>query len=248
MKDRYVVDAFVAYLRDHGHPDLRVERRPDDENRETPDIDAVAGGFAIEHTSIDTLPDQRRNEARLERVFGTIEQEFDDALPYHLSIGVPNAAIGRGRDRDTMRTALKRWVIEESSHLPDGRTELHEGVPFRLIVFKSTSGRFTGVKLHSCASEDETLPERLSAQLNRKLKKLARYQHSPGIHATVLLVESRDIALMNEWRLLDAMKAAFQDGLPPGVDQVWYVDTSIPTSLEFRNFTGRLRAHDAEGR
>lgn len=59
MKDHEVVEAFIAYLRDNGHPNLRVDRRPEEENRRSKDIEAIAGQFAIEHTSIDTLPNQR---------------------------------------------------------------------------------------------------------------------------------------------------------------------------------------------
>ena len=62
MNDRSVIDAFVAHLREEGYPDLRVERRPDDENRESSDIDAITGPFAIEHTSIDTLPNPYRRQ------------------------------------------------------------------------------------------------------------------------------------------------------------------------------------------
>jgi hypothetical protein len=56
MKDRDVISAFVAYLQTNGHPNLKVERWPEDENRDSQEIDAIAGAFAIEHTSIDTLP------------------------------------------------------------------------------------------------------------------------------------------------------------------------------------------------
>ena len=38
MEDHHVIDAFVEYLRDNGHPDLRIESHPDDNNRKTPKI------------------------------------------------------------------------------------------------------------------------------------------------------------------------------------------------------------------
>ena len=55
----YVIDKFVAHLRKNGHPDLHVDRGSDGENRDSPDIDATAGPFVIEFTSIDVPPDQR---------------------------------------------------------------------------------------------------------------------------------------------------------------------------------------------
>ena len=47
MNDRYVINAFVTYLRENGHPGLQVNRWPDNENRDSADIDAIAGAFAI---------------------------------------------------------------------------------------------------------------------------------------------------------------------------------------------------------
>jgi hypothetical protein len=61
MNDRDVIRAFVAYLQENGHPNLEVERWPEDENRVSKEIDAIAGVLSIEHTSIDTLPNQRRD-------------------------------------------------------------------------------------------------------------------------------------------------------------------------------------------
>jgi hypothetical protein len=61
--DAAVVDAFVAHLAEQRYPGIQVESRPDVENRNSSDIDAIAGPFAIEHTSVDTVEHQRRNSA-----------------------------------------------------------------------------------------------------------------------------------------------------------------------------------------
>ena len=54
---------------------------------------------------------------------------------------------------------------------------------------------------------------------------------------TILLVESDDIALMNEDVMLDGIREAFLGSLPEGVDRIWYADTSIPKHLLFYDFT-----------
>jgi hypothetical protein len=61
LGDAGVVEGFVSFLADQRHPGLRVEARPDVDNRNAADIDAVAGPLAIEHTSIDTRENQRRD-------------------------------------------------------------------------------------------------------------------------------------------------------------------------------------------
>ena len=59
-------------------------------------------------------------------------------------------------------------------------------------------------------------------------------------YTTLLLVESEDIALMNESKMLAAVRKAFPDGLPIGVEHLWYVDTSIPREILFKDFTSFL--------
>ena len=63
MEDRTVIDEFVKHLQKHNYPSLKVDCRPDEEEeyQNLPSVDAIAGPFAIEHTSIDTLPNQRLN-------------------------------------------------------------------------------------------------------------------------------------------------------------------------------------------
>ena len=87
MKDRDVIDAFVSYLCSCGHPGLKVDRRPDEDNRNSADIDAIAGSLAIEHTSIDTLPNQRRDSGWFMQAVGGLEQEFPQKAGKYKIIG-----------------------------------------------------------------------------------------------------------------------------------------------------------------
>ncbi len=72
----------------------------------------------------------------------------------------------------------------------------------------------------------------------RKAAKLAQYE-AVG-KTTILLVENDDIALMNAWKMLEAIQAAYPSGPPAGVRQIWYADTSIPNQIEVRDFTREL--------
>lgn len=240
MNDRDLIDAFVAHLRDHGHRGLRVDRRPDDENRDSSDIDAIAGSFAVEHTSVDTLPNQRRDSDWFMRAAGGLEQELPTAPPFHLNIALEYHAVGKDQNWPAIREALKTWITQEGARLGDGRHSLVDiaGVPFRLHVIKASDWH-PGVFFARYAPDDDTLSDRIRAQFDRKAEKLAKYQASGK--NTVLLVENDDIALMNEWKMLDEIRRAYPSGLPTGVDQIWYADTSIPSEIGFRDFTGELR-------
>lgn len=63
LTDKEVVSLFVDYLARNGNPGLTVNAWPDEGNRQSSDIDAVAGPFAIEHSSVDTMANQRRDSA-----------------------------------------------------------------------------------------------------------------------------------------------------------------------------------------
>ena len=239
LKDSEVIDGFVAHLREHGHPDLKVDRRPDKENRDSPDIDAIAGSFAIEHTSIDTLPDQRLNNNRFMQVIGDLEQEFSGQLPFHLYIILKYDAITTNQDWKAIHQALKVWIIEDTPRLEEGHYVLDNvpGVPFKLHVDKKIdfppSLFFARFPL-----EDATFVNRIKAQCDRKAKKLAKYQGTGK--TTVLLIESYDMALMHPSIMLQGICDAYPNGLPPGVDKIWCADTAIENRITFKDFTSYL--------
>ena len=239
MKDCEVVDAFISHLRKHGHPGLQVDRRPDEENHDSPDIDAIAAGFAIEHTSIDTLPNQRRDADWFMRAVGGLEQELASNVSFRLNVTIEYNAVAKGQDWDAIRSSLKIWITNEASALPDGAQILDNlpGIPFRLHVTKSSERR-PGVFFARWKPEDDSLADRVRVTFDRKADKLARY-HAEG-KTTLLLVENDDIALMNEQKMLEAIRTAYPVGPPAGVHQIWYADTSIASEIEFRDFTPAL--------
>ena len=53
---------------------------------------------------------------------------------------------------------------------------------------------------------------------------------------------------MSHGKLLEAIRLAFGGGMPEGVDQLWYVDTSIELELEFWDFTSALFRTTGNGR
>jgi hypothetical protein len=239
MDQDEVINAFVTYLQKTGFPDLKIDSWPDKVNRKSSEIDAIAGCFAIEHTSIDTLPNQRRDSDWFMQAVGGIEKELTVSLPYRLNITIDYDAISKGQNWAIIRQNLKTWIINESLLLSDGLIILEDvqGVPFRLRVRKA-SDRGPGIFFARFEPLDDTLPARVRKQFDSKAEKLAKY-HGPD-WTTVLLVENDDIALMNEWKLLESIQIAYPNGLPNGIDQIWYADTSIPNDIEFIDFTSEI--------
>ena len=236
MENRKLINEFVAYLRKHGHPTLKIEYYPDEKNRSTADIDAIAGLFAIEHTSIDTIPNQRRNSHWFGKIIKNLEQEFAN-LPFYLRITLRENSITTGQDWSAVREALKNWILEDAPDLSVTKPYTPckvPGVPFMIYVTKDTdiSGR---VRFDRFDPNDKTLHNRVKDLFNRKVSKLVKYQRSGK--TTLLLVENDDPALMSDYKLLDAVQQAYPDGLPDGIDEIWYADTSIADESRFVNFT-----------
>ena len=244
MDDRDVIKAFVEYRRKNGYPGLKVGSWPEDNNPSTPEIDAIAGPFAIEHTSVDTIPNQRRDADRFRQVVGGLRSGLEGIIPARLNITIDYGAIEKGQDWSAIKTALREWIVKSSPALSDGRHVVNgvPGIPFPIHVTKA-SDRPPGVFIGRFEpKEDDSFPTRIRKRLDRKAEKLAKY-HEPGT-TTILLVESGDIALMNEGIMFDGIRRAYPEGLPQGVDEIWYADTSVPTDIQFVDFTKDLWNHD----
>lgn len=169
MENRELVNKFVTYLQKHDYPNLKVDYYPDEINRSTPDIDAIAGPLAIEHTSIDTIPNQRLNSDRLMKFIGNLEKELD-FLPFYLGITFEYNAITTGQDWEMIRSLLKNWILEVASRLTVVRPYTSykvPDIPFAIYVTKETGSR-GGVRFSRFPPDDDTLFIRIRDLFDKK--------------------------------------------------------------------------------
>jgi hypothetical protein len=236
FSDKEVISLFVKYLANENYPGLEVDTWPDEKTRQSAEIDAIAGNFAIEHTSVDTIPNQRRDSAWFEQVVKPLEDEFRCTLPFGLNLTLPYEGIQTGQDWSGITNALRNWVLNDSPGLSMGHHTIRDvpGIPFEFYAKKRDSS-LTGLLFARVAPNDQTLPNRLREQLDPKIKKLSPYKNQNK--TTILLVESDDIALMNDGIMWDGLRSAYLKGLPQGLDQIWFADTSIPEKVLFTDMT-----------
>ena len=189
MKDYDIIDTFIEHLRKNHYPEITVTRYPDKENRSTSDIDAIAGPFAIEHTSIDVLPNQRRNNDWFKKVTGNLEQEFESHLSFRMSITLPYDAVNKekGQDWISIQKAFRSWIFENSQPLEFGKHILTNipGIPFQFEVYKRSS-HIPGIAFSRSQPHDNSLSYRIKELFDRKSKKLKRYKDLGKI--TILLI------------------------------------------------------------
>jgi hypothetical protein len=242
LDDKAVVDVFITYLKNNGYPNIEIDDliRPDENNRNSKDIDAIIDNLAIEHTSIDTIANQRRDSDWFLKAVGGLKVELATELKYRLNIVLHYDAIKVGQNWSQIRKNMKNWVTTNSPALPDGTHIIRgeSGIPFEFKVIK-VSDRRPGLYFKRYDPNDGSLTARVKVHLKKKAHKLKPYQENK--YTTILLVESNDIALMNESIMLNAIRRGFNGEIPDGVDQVWFADTSISEDIFFSDFTEEIK-------
>lgn len=117
-----VIEAFVMYLAGKLYPGLQVIEWPDKNNTRTPDIDAIAETagkrIAIEHTSADSLPDQRLHNDRFMEAVGCLEEELKGRMSYRLRVTVPFGTVPTGIPWNEIRDRLRSWILYDVPQLP----------------------------------------------------------------------------------------------------------------------------------
>ncbi len=158
-------------------------------------------------------------------------------------------AVRKGSRWPAIGKAIRVWIVHESSAMPDGTaTVALPEVRFQMRVTKepaaSVIGR--GLRFVRFTTENDTpLADRVRRLCDRKVRKLGPWQSGQDPKKTILLLESNDIALMNEVKLAEAVREAYPEGKPAGVDQIWYANTSgqhwPQPEIEFLDVSGIWR-------
>ncbi len=237
QKTNMVLKKFVKYLSENGYPNLRVDGYPDEINRITPDIDVIAGPFAIEHTSIDTISRLRELTKWFEDIVGDPKEDFPN-IQFRLNISFRYNAIKKGHDSAMIINALKNWIAKEAPLLNDTRQKEIKipHVPFALKITKQ-SDRPPGVIYSRGVENDETFPIRFENLIRRKLPKLSKYKDE---FITILLIENND-GLMDKSIMINSINKNFIKDILNSVDQFWYADTTFFYDVEFENITSDIR-------
>ncbi|HWB33991.1 MAG TPA: hypothetical protein VG753_01565 [Candidatus Paceibacterota bacterium] len=248
-KEEKLVEIFVAHLAAEGTPGLKIDRWPDrePENRNKKAIDAIAGSFAIEHTSIDALDEKRARDTEFMQAIGNIEADLKGQVPFRLRVRVLYKAVGKGQKWLEVRAALRTWVLSDAMTLPEGFHSLNiPGVPFDLQIEKTSEeapGLFVGRLINE---KDLTLESTIGPLLIEKATKLLPY--GPAGLTRILLLETSDTSMMNRVIAAKAIHANFPDQLPHGIDEIWYADTALdaPTFFHLTPLIGQLKYPEEE--
>jgi hypothetical protein len=199
-RDQQIVSHFLFALNAQYGESFTVVRWPDEENRQTPAVEAVASDsngatLAIEHTLIQPFEGERIDSERFIKVFGRLEGHVELIKPgYNVNVTVRVGVIPNGVNWQLVADQVQRHLKRLIPVRGNGKTiESIEGLAFALPVT-------LGITPHDPTEEDhvwvsryaapDTLKKVVRSALERKLPKLIAEKASRRI----LLLEKADIA------------------------------------------------------
>ena len=243
MKAEYIViKSVLEFISKTINVDFEITEFPDESERNLRACDALARvgcrRVAIEHTSIDSIPFQRRDDKRFIKLLGPLESELSGKLPtpghYHLHIHMN--AIPTGVDWADVRRWIYRWCqkVAPSLEIGDPSTAprhfvrgVPQGVPFEVTLYRwpGQDGQFKIGRFSPADADLENQREEVVYQaLVSRGTKVAGYGRK-GFR-TMLVLESKDIALANfsviGQAFVNATKRVCSAQLP---DEVYLVET-----------------------
>ncbi len=229
---------------------------PDCRNRVSKDIDAIAQkngiNYAIEHTSFNSLKDQKEKSSYFKQMIEGIEDKYQN-LNYRLNIiiewnsiksekEIKEKKLKKKYNVSKINSSLINWIDEES--LKDcftsdkypyktHRIKNYNNLPFDFLISKVVRTQLQkGVFISRSISEnnDEEFSkmfnesDELSDLISKKITKLKQEKYNG--YQTILILESEDIALMHYGRLKEEVDKYFSRK-SEFIDQIWYCDTAV---------------------
>ncbi len=192
--------------------------------------------IVLEHTLIESYPEQIADRKRVSNILGPLQTELAGQLPtpghYNLLI---NVGVVKGvKNSRRIRSALTNWIKAKAPFLQVGSPnvapchyirEKPPGVPFEVTLY-----RFPGrdgelwTKLLASNDLDAKRKERIRKALDDKCPKL--YDAKGNMRFSILLLESDDIFLANCCEIAKAVSEEFNDR-DKAPDEVYLLETEV---------------------
>ncbi len=235
MTQQMTIAEFIRVFNEATGAEYRVTDHPDESNRSSRDIDAVAESegvplLAIEHTLVQTMSSQKLDDARFQQVFVPITKELADEMPPDLEVILNHGALQPRTDWAAIAESMKAWLRANVAAFAIGFKEHRvPGVPFGVSVLRPKDGIGLPFQIMRMATPDELRPQTIEcvrAALASKDDQLQKYSDSGA--TTVLLLESQDWVLVDALDIHAAYLAARAAVRAPHIHQVWFARIHEP--------------------
>ena len=208
------IEQFCARLSAIEGQEVRIVERPDHDNPGQGGCDAIIdrGGhrFALEHTTVDSVVNQRADDARFNQVVVPLEEAIRRAHPDSwVEIIVPIYAVPTGTDWSQIAEALRVGCIQVIAQMPFGeeyRESVLDGVPFPVWICRREDRHnpVCYVIRQGPSNLHTHLENNMARAIREKRGQLAFYR-GQGL-PTLLLLDSDEIALANRDSLAEAFR------------------------------------------
>lgn len=228
-RERRVIEGFCCRLIQIENKEVRVLRWPDSEEPGQGRCDAIVsrGGIecVVEHTTVQSFKNQRRDEAKGTLFFDLIVPVVEkQCAGWWVEVTLPDAAIRAKADRVGLAGAIARAVVAEVHNASDKRSAQNCWVPglseqIEVSCDPVTSGHRCILKrriLHERMKELECVLERLIPKKNEQLMRCGQ-----GGLSTVLLLDFDDYQSLSEDILAEAYSNVRRKGLPVDIDEIY---------------------------
>jgi len=206
-----VIEITLKFIAKSVGVDGQILKYPDEDERNLSacDVLGIVGSktVAVEHTSIDSIPFQRRDNSRFMKLLGPVEKELSDKLPTpgHYQLITDMDVMPTGINWNEVRARITEWCLKVAPRLEIGSPstapkhfvkEKPQGVPFELALYR-WPGRDGQCRIARFSPEDleEKRTEVILQSLRTRGAKVAGYRNDTL--RTILILESNDIALGN---------------------------------------------------
>ncbi len=199
--------------------------------------------FAVEHTRIESFPNQIADGKQFSQLLGPLETELAGQLPgaFFLVVDV-GAAWAPSAIHAGVRKALAKWILANAGELdpeektgPSGKCDITAtppGVPFKVTLHRDCDYESRLFIIQGLLGDLQNLRrERIAEALARKCPKLQAARNDGCV--SVLILESNDVALANRSVVAEATVAvlAQRNDAPDVV--IWARTSTIPWKCSF---------------
>lgn len=211
--EKEVCEAIVDFIVNRKNLTIKEIRFPDEEIRNAEAVDilvhCVQTNIIIEHTRIESYPEQIGEDIRVKKLIGPVIKKLDGKMPkpghYRLCLHVGAVKGVKYKDSTKLQLALEDWIIKKAPTLEIGSPntapchyvkEKPDGVPFEVTLYRwpCRDGRICCSLVCSDDLEQQQI-QRIQRALRDKCPKLQDAKNSNNI--SILVLELNDIFLGN---------------------------------------------------
>jgi hypothetical protein len=218
-QERRVCDFALEAIAAHGGPVLQLsDERPDRAERNRKAIDFIAKAasqsWAVEHTRLDSYPNQTKQNADLAPFFDRVQERTRGRLPHSGSLHYNPYPVPRLRPRLlAIADEVARALVEVAPTLSMDPTGMRHtpttisppNTPLTVTVWREALPPDGGLILRKNIDQDDR-PAEQSMTIRKALADKTPKLADARLDASLLVIETNDIQLANAWQIAEAVE------------------------------------------